>query len=276
VKQQRTALARGLRGWALAAGLCCWLAASCAARHPLGPFRIVPAEPSYLLRSPDRQETPFPEVLSKYTGVSAGWVDLQGQMGLQVENAYFREGTPRRGMENFVGTELARYRVLNRGGLGLISVESKVAQRPPDQVPVQELLPATVARYRYHRFFYQLAFRLQGGVHGAALLGAPSMRELDRLGVRLLADPDSVCGSGQVQCAVFPEACTVSIEMEITVNGAPRTIPLGSLLQSVAVAPQQVTVLRRYAGRLTPVQMDAGDAGALRLPLLPGDQVDWK
>ena len=38
-----------------------------------------------------------------------------------------------RGIDGFVGTELARYRVGARGELRRMAVESKVAQRPKDQ-----------------------------------------------------------------------------------------------------------------------------------------------
>jgi hypothetical protein len=63
--------------------------------------------------------------------------------------------------------------------------------------------------------------------------------------------------------------------MQIVVNGAPRSVLWGSLLASVAKQPRHVQLLRHYAGRLTPVEIDASDPKALRLPLLPGDQVTW-
>ena len=188
----------------------------------------------------------------------------------------FREGAPRRGLEGFIGTEVAQYRARTEGGLRLISVESNVAQRPQDQPPVSKLIPAAIARYRYHRFVYQVIFRSKGETRGAVLLGGGSIGELEQLGARLLTDPESVCSGPFVHCAVFPEACSVALEMEIFVNGAPRTILWGSLLTSVAAQPRRIALLRRYAGHLVPVKIDPADANALRLPLLPGDRLNWE
>jgi hypothetical protein len=188
------------------------LVLSCATRRPAF-FQVLPAEPSYLLRSPDLEDIPFPDVPGHYTEVGPGWVDLRPEMCLKVENAYFKEGAPRRGLGGFIGTEVAQYRARPSGGLSLISVESKIIQRPKDQPPVSKLIPATLARYRYHRFVYQVIFRAKGETRGAVLLGAGSASEIHQLGAQLLADPDAVCGGQSVHCAAFPEACSVSLEM---------------------------------------------------------------
>ena len=250
-------------------------ATSCATSRPVF-FRVLPAEPAYLLRSPNSEDTPFPEVLGRYTDLAREWVNLRPEMGLQVENAYFREGAPRHGLAGFLGTEVAHYRVQRTGGLRLISVESKVAQRPKDQAPVQDLIPADLARYRCHRFFYQIVFPSKAESRNAVLLSAASTGELRQLGAQLLTNPDSVCGGQLAHCTVFPEACTVSIEMEIVVNGVPRTVLWGSLLANVVENPRRVELLRPYVGHLAPVQIDPNDPNALRLPLLPGDHITWE
>jgi hypothetical protein len=107
------------------------------------------------------------------------------------------------------------------------------------------------------------------------LLGAPSAAELGRLSSQLLAAPASVCGTSP-RCSVFPETCTVSLEIEIVVNGSPRTVLWGSFLSSVAIRPRHVDLQRLYRGRLVPVEINESDPDALRLPLLPGDRVSWE
>ena len=82
---------------------------SCATRRAATAFRVLPAKPDYLLRSPDSKDTPFPEVLGRYTNVGPDWVELRPQIELRVENPYFREGAPKHGLANFLGTEIARY-----------------------------------------------------------------------------------------------------------------------------------------------------------------------
>ncbi len=251
------------------------LSASCITRYHREPFRVLQASPEYLLRSPDSKNTPFPEVLGQYTSLGQGWVDLRRQMELRIENAYYREGAPKRGLTGFLGTEIARYQVGPKTGLRLISVQSRVAQRPGDQPPVQQLIRPSQGRYRHYRFFFEVLFNRKAELRGAVLLGAGSSDELDHLAAKLLTEPESVCGGQLLHCTLFPEACTVSIEIEIVVNGAPRTVLWGSLLASVATRPRHVELFRPYAGRLTPVEIDASDPKALRLPLLPGDHIYW-
>jgi hypothetical protein len=248
------------------------LCAGCANRRTGVAFQVVPAQPAYLLRSPDLRDTAFPEVPTEFTPVGPGWVDLRPLMSLHIENAYYKEGAPKRGLNGFLGTEIASYRVEPK--LKLVSVESKLERRPSDQAAVQDLIGPVQRRFREHRFFYQVVFKVKGESRGAVLLGARSKEELDRLGARLLRDPESVCGNdGSVRCTIFPAVCTVALEMQIFVNGVPKTVGWGSLLRSVATRPGPVELMRLYKGRLTPVKLDGADPNALLLPLLPGDRV---
>ena len=244
--------------------------AACAKPHP---FRVMPADPNYLLRSPDSKDTPFPEVLSHFTTVGRGWVDLRPQMVLRIETAYYQDGAPKRGLAGYLGTEVAHFRAVPKAGLQLGEV-TPLPQRPRNQAPVQQLVPQAQARYRYHRFFNAVTFR-GGDTRGSVLLGAKSKKELEDLGTRLLADPDAVCAAASTHCTVFPAATSVSMEMEIMVNGRPRTVLWGSLLTNIAARPQHLELKRPRGRRLTPIELDPMDVNALRLPLLPGDRIQW-
>lgn len=248
---------------------------SCATRRAAATFRVLPARPDYLLRSPDSRDVPFPEVLGQFTKVGSGWVELCPQTELRVENAYFREGAPKHGLANFLGTEIARYEVLAAGALKQVSVESRVEQRPSDQPPVQQLLSAAQTQRHHHRFFYQVLLSKKSNVRSAVLLGAESTEELDSMTSQLMTEPESVCNDTSPQCTVFPEACTVSLEIEILVNGVRRTVSWGSTLLDFAETHEHVRLFRSYKDQLTPVEVDSQDHEALRLPLLPGDVVKW-
>ena len=252
------------------------LTTSCAIHHPRGDFKVVRSTPDYLLRSPNAETTPFRAVLEGYNGFvpGKGWLDLRPHMQLQVENAYYREGAPKRGLAGFLGTQIAQYRVRSQGRLQLLFLRSTVPQLPRDQPPVQQLISAEQRTYSQHRFFFEVMFK-QKNTRGSVLLGAASTDELARLAAQLLAEPDNVCGPNSSHCTVFPEACSVSVEIEIVVNRATRTVPWGSLLVSVAGHPSHLELSRLYAGRLVPVQIDVRDPAALRLPLLPGDRIVW-
>jgi hypothetical protein len=149
-------------------------------------------------------------------------------------------------------------------------------ERPADQSPVQKLIGSSQSHYRYYRYFFQVVFWRKAGVRGAVLLGANSIDELDRLASRMLTDPDAVCTEQSAHCAAFPEACTVALEIEIVVNGVRRSTPWGSLLDSIVMSPRKLQLLRLYAGKPTPMELDAHDPQALRLPLLPGDRIEWE
>src|SRR5579863_504137 len=265
-----------VRSGALLAAIVLALSPGCAIRRHADSFRVVAANPEYLLRWPDSAETPIPEVLGHYTNVGPDWVELRPEMELRVENAYYREGAPKRGLANYLGTQVARYRVLPNGKLRGISAEPGLVQLPPDQPPVKQLLPSRQTRYGHHRYFYQVVLNRKTGVQSAILLGAASKEELERLTGQLARAPEAVCNASSSHCTAFPEACTVALEMEIVVNGAARTVPWGSLVANVAASPQTVELSRPFGGRLVPVEMDASDPKALRLPFLPGDHIDWR
>jgi hypothetical protein len=190
-------------------------------------------------------------------------VDLRPRMELRIENAYYREGEPKRGIAGFLGTEIAHYQVRTNRGLRLLAVESAVAVRPRDQGPVQELIRPSQGNFRKYRYFYAVVFNKRGGIRGSVLLGGGSIEDIERLGAQLVADPDLVCGGESKQCTVFPEACTVAVEMEIVVNGVARVVPWGAVLGSVVGDAARVELWR--GGRVV--------AGDLKVALMPGDRV---
>lgn len=240
-----------------------------------GPFRVLPNSPNYLLQSPDSRETPFTDVLRAYNGFERGksWIDLRPLMELRIENAYYKKGASRRGLAGFLGTEAAQYEITPQG-LRLLSVQP-MKDRPEGDLPVQQLIAETELGFRYYRLYFEILFNRSSGAHGSALLGANSMEELDQLSARLTR-PETVCNARSIHCTVFPEACSVSVEMKIFINRKMQIVGWGSLLESVAAHPQHLDVKRIYAGRLTPIKIDSRDPSALRLPLLPGDQIIWE
>ena len=249
---------------------------ACAPRRSLGAFQVLPGRPNYRLRAPDAGETPFPELPARFTPSTPNWVDIRAGMGLRLENAYYREGSAKRDLAHYLGTEVAQLRVDGGGALRFLSKPAQLKERPPQQPSVRQMIPEVQRRFRRHRFFYEILVKRKKAVRGAVLLGAATMDELDRLAGRLLADPAAVCDGQSRHCTIFPETCTVSVEIEIVANGASRRVLWGSTLGNVATHPRRVELLRNYRGRLTPVKLDAADPNALRLPLVPGDHVSWE
>lgn len=191
-------------------------------------------------------------------------------MEMRIEQAYYRNGKT-----GYLGTNIARYQVRPRGGLRLVQVETNVTAGPASDRRVQDLIRGSQRRARYYRYYYAVVFNQKDDTRGSVVIGASSIPELDRLGVQLLADPESVCGSKSPHCTAFPDSTIVSLQMSIVVNGTPRVVAWGSSIATVAARPKHVELLRLYSGRLTPVEIAPDDPAALRLPLLPGDRLTF-
>jgi hypothetical protein len=250
---------------------------ACATRHGgPGSFQVVPATPQYLLRAPDATGTPFSELLNRYRNQGIGWVDLRPRMELRIEAAYYREGSPKPSLTDYLGTEVARFQVRPNGQLRLSSVQSGLKGQRGKQPPVQQLVRGSQRRFRHGRFFYAVALNRKGQTRAGVLLGANTAAEVDRLTNQLLMDPESVCGAESSHCTIFPESATASVDIEIEVNGIPKTVAWGTGLDGVAQHPRRVGMLRLDAGRLVPVEIDGSDPAALRLPLMPGDRLTWE
>jgi hypothetical protein len=238
-------------------------------------FKVLPRTPYYVLQSPDLQETPLPDTLRKYNGFEpgGGWMDLRPEMEVEIENAYYEKGASRRGLKGYLGTEVARYEVTSQG-LRLLSVRP-METRPTGDPPVQALITHDAASFRYYRLYFEIVFTRKNNAHGSVLLGANSPDELERLSVQL-SNPETVCTGDSTHCTVFPEACSVSVEIKIVVNAKPQLTVWGRTLSSVVTDhPTHVELKRLYRGHLTAIKLDPGDANALRLPLLPGDHITW-
>ena len=250
------------------------LISSCASRR--ASFRVLPAAPHYILRSPDAEMTPFPHVLGDYANLGDGWVDLFPLVELRVENAHYRERTTEPNFENYLGTATVRYRVGAKGMLHQIAIESSLSRQPADQPPVDQVLSSASAAREYHRFFFQVLINKRDEHRRAVLLSATTESALGRLTKKLGGEPRAVCGEESIDCTVFPSTSIAALEIPVVVNGDRRTVTWGSEVRSVATAPRHLEVLRLHAGRRMPVEIDQGDPEALRLPLLPGDHVNWR
>jgi hypothetical protein len=194
-------------------------------------------------------------------------------MEIRIENAYYEEGFSRKGLKGFLGTEVAHYEI-TPNALHLLSVVP-MGGRPAADPPVQSLISPAQTKFHYYRLYFEILFDREKDEHGSVLLAADSIDELNQLSAQL-SEPETLCGKGSTHCTAFPEACSVSVEMRVIVNGQSQLTGWGSLLSSVVThTPQHLEMKRLYGSRLTKVKIDSQDSIALSLPLLPGDQIDW-
>ena len=190
--------------------------------------------------APRRLAAPVP---SGSDGPAPSWVELQPGMELRVDGAYYREGAPRNGLADYLGAESARYAVTETGTLRLVSVSSFVTEQkgktqPRDQPAVQTLVRRRNLSYPHHRLFFQIVMSRTGGIRPAVLLGARSAQALDSITRQFLSGQHSPCSAKPSdQCTTFPDMITASVEVGITVNGAPRQVVWGTAVGVVAAVP---------------------------------------
>jgi len=241
-------------------------------------WRVRPGSPEYALAN-GKRAVPYSKMLEGFNGFQTGsaWVDLRPSMRIQIENAYYEPGKPKRGLDGFIGTERIWYRKQPSSGLAEGQFEDKMlAPRPPGDTPTAQLVTSAHRVHAAYRLFFSIRFNRRGSTRGAVLLGAPSQGALEERAAALLADPDSVCREGSPECVVFPEVCTVSPEIEITVNGQLKSYTWATPLSALASKARTVKLTRILDGKPRAIPIDPADANALRMPLLPGDEIHVK
>jgi hypothetical protein len=136
------------------------------------PYQVLPRTPQYVLRSPDSKEIPLADVLRGYNGFAPGRpsIDLRPKMQIRIENAYYQKGFSRKGLNGYLGTEVARYEVEPQG-LRLISTVP-MADRPSSDPPVQNLISAADSNFPFYRLYFEVLFNRKTDAHGSVLLAA--------------------------------------------------------------------------------------------------------
>lgn len=190
--------------------------------------------------------------------LSAGWVDLTEGMVLLLETAYFRDGAKTRNIADYIGTEKMALRTGRDGALAMTE-HVKLPARPAKQPSVVTLFPARERRRHRQRLYFQVVVNKASGKANAVVLSAGGQKEMAALVDHLIGK--SVCASG---CTVVPEGSSVSLAMEVIVNGQPRTVLWGTNARGVAGAD------RVYTHRRGDKTLPPGG-----FPLLPGDRLDW-
>jgi len=240
------------------------LGCGCSARKPAEVWRVVKAEPEYVLRSPG-EDIAFSYVLKRFNGfvLGEGWVDFREDMGLQVQYAMYEQGAERKGLKGFLGTETQRY-LWRRGRW----------RRLKGPKEGEALSPVERLRGNFQRFFYAVKVNRVGSTHSSALLTGDSQAEIERLSKALAAAPQEFCQSNAKSCLLFPDLCTAAPLIGVLVNGKREMVPWGTGLGGVVGRDKRLLEFLRWErGGMRRIEVDGADSWAMRLPLLPGDVV---
>src|SRR4029079_10149995 len=102
--------------------------------------QVLPKQPHYIVRAPDRTETTFLDVARKYGDQFAGWVTLGPPMTLKIESAYFEQGAARRDISTYIGVETQTLETRPNGQLHPTGLAA-LPNRFQDQPAVASVLP---------------------------------------------------------------------------------------------------------------------------------------
>lgn len=238
-------------------------------------YAVIPAAPGYLLRSPDGEKRAFSETTSGFGDSFNGWMDVGPEMALKLEKAYFIPPESRR-VRDYRGLETVQYLYTSAGVLRRINY-SHLEDRPAGQAPVTSALPHAQLFMRHHRLFFQVVLSKTSGTAQAVLVSSDSRPVLTEASSWLLRGescPDS--RKVQLYCTPIPTIISASLQMQIRVNGRSQLVLWGSTVASVTGGVSPVALFRTYRGRMVPVAFDPQDAQAARLPLWPGDVLEFE
>jgi hypothetical protein len=254
----------------------CLIGSTACAPRTSNRFRLLPAQPQYMVQSPDLDRTPYDEVLSAYTSRGDGWIELKPGMGIFIQYALFREGSAEHTLENYLGTESIRYEVEAPGELAEFGEVSRMEPRPRDASPVDQLISERQREKKHHRFFYQVLIRTPELKRVAALISSDTPEQLQALTEKLRSGVTAMEGVSAENYTLLPENASAAVELSFTLDGSPTRAIWGSRLSGVVKDSRRPKLFRLYKGEWRKVDFDPEDRMSLIVPLLPGDRVELK
>jgi hypothetical protein len=240
--------------------------------------------------------------LMNQNDIRGGFIDLKPGVRLQVDSPILRDDAPpgalaidsavvtgaghsltieAKASPALLGFERAWYQVAPRKGQPGAAIEALSAVRHIDGAAETRPSPA-VNPFRFDRAaaWYRLLYRADRTI---VVLGTASYSELDRLTREVDANPSACQALAGRSCVLIPRNVGVNPNIVVRVRGQERTLPIGATVAAAVRAaegdPQgalaSLTLLRPYAGRLTPVQFDRSTQDVLSLRLSGGEALAW-
>lgn len=242
----------------------------------------------------------FSELLpTHYNYVRGGSaIDLSSGSRLKVQQAVFRDtpelaatSEPASPLENYSGTITAYYEV--REGNGRVSLRRTALESDVFEDSRQRRSAETrLARLdglasRYLRLVFLGLMVRDDTERKAVLLASSTSGELERMSEAVLVDPAGLCEAAAPEnssvCIPFDGTVSTEVEIQVRLNGEYRYVLLGTPLE--ALAPRdaknddgvfsKLKLRRRHGGKLVPLRTGEHPKGALQMPLLAHDEVEW-
>ncbi len=214
-----------------------------------------------------------------------GYVDLAPAMQLRIERDFFAPSGA------YQGTWITYYDVAanaeNKTGLKFLRTDKKSSPPDPGVNTLDAALAERFAASSSLRLFLQDLVINGNAKTPAILIGASNTGDLNTVTQRIEADPKITCSGlqiSEVTCAFFDGTVTVSPMIQVTLNGTPNYVPIGSKLWFVlpqvnanqrAALVRGLRLTRSFQGKPTEVQFVHNEDALSQLLLVGGDRISW-
>ncbi len=230
----------------------------------------------------------------KYSFGSGGFVNLTSGMRLHINRSMFRDAPG--GAEtvaNYLGERTVYYRIVDKQGnelaLKLSGIENSPGlQSKSDQQFQDTRLAQDFRATRALRLFLFTLFVPNRQRRAALLIGAQTPQELTQATAAVSKNPEIPCEqlvSLGVECASLDGTVSMSVDMNVIVNGKVEYFPVGSTVESVlgdipktqlAGALKTLRIQRLFRGKYAEMEFNHNSRAPSQITLFTGDQLSWK
>ncbi len=230
----------------------------------------------------------------RYSFGTGGFVNLTSGMRLHINRSMFRDAPG--GAEtvaSYLGERTVYYRIVDKQGnelaLKLSGIENSAGrQSKPDRQFQDTRLAQDFPANRALRLFLFTLFVPNHQRRAALLIGAQTPEELTQATAAIAKDPEIPCeqlSSSGIECASLDGTVSMSVDMDVVVNGKMNYFPIGSTGESVlesipkhelAGALKTLRIQRLFRGKYAELEFNHNSRALSQITLFAGDRLSWK
>lgn len=230
----------------------------------------------------------------KYSFGAGAFVNLTSGMRLHINRSLFRDAPG--GAEtvaSYLGERTVYYRIVDKQGnelaLRLSGIENSAGRQSKSDRQFQDTrLAQDFSTSRALRLFLFTLFVPNHERRAALLIGAQTPEELTQATAAVAKNPEIPCEqlvSLGVECGSLDGTVSMSVDMDVAVNGKMNYFPIGSTGESVlesipkpelASALKTLRIQRLFRGKYADLQFDQSNQTFSKIALFAGDRLSWK
>jgi hypothetical protein len=211
-------------------------------------------------------------------------VSLKPNLRLKVERAYF--SSSEKSDKNYLGLSDVLFDVTPNSDGSLQFQQAQALHYAPDSLAKtdhegsRDLAILTLKPQKHYRVLFYTHQVPADQNFSAAIIGADDPARLDAFEQAMRADAGASCSSSthdDIQCLEFRGFVTVSVQIQIELNGKPKFVDWSTTVKAV-VPPKSLKSLkiqRRFGNSYYDVTFNRSDKNILDLTLVGADRLTW-